>query len=232
MKHFISFTHTKLTANAEFIFIGDFEMGKILFNPEEHLTKLPLRRRNPRTNTWETQYADYLEIKWRMVWFRQENKENTQTIVLDKTINPNDRFAYFELQVSDSKGNTEVGVGSETGDDFHDYIEKAYTKAYGRALAALGYGTQFAPELEEGERIADSPVDIKSQEVPGGSEQGDSITEPQRRAIYAIYSSMSINEEEMKQIIHDRYHKQDSKYLTKKEASDLIDYLNDLKETQ
>ncbi len=31
------------------------------------------------------------------------------------------------------------------------------TGSIGRALAAAGYGTQFAPELEEGERLADSP---------------------------------------------------------------------------
>ena len=195
------------------------------FNPEDHLTKLPLRRRNPRTNTWETQFADYLEVKWRMVWFRENNKENTQTIVLDKLIDIHNRFAYFELQVRDSKGNTEVGVGSETGEDFHDYIEKAYTKAYGRALASLGYGTQFAPELEEGERIADAPVNRTS-------EQNENITDAQRRAIYAIYSSLALTEEEMRNIIQNRYQKTDSKYLTKKEASDLIDYLNNLKDSE
>ena len=195
------------------------------FNPEEYLTKLPLRRRNPRTNTWETQFADYLEVKWRMVWFRENNKENTQTIVLDKIIDIHNRFAYFELQVTDSKGNIEVGVGSETGEDFPDYIEKAYTKAYGRALAALGYGTQFAPELEEGERIADSPVNRSS-------EQSDPITDAQKRAIYAIYNSLALTEEEMRDIIQNRYQKTDSKYLSKKEASDLIDYLNNLKDLE
>jgi hypothetical protein len=77
------------------------------FNPEEHLTKLPLRRRNPKTNSWETRYVDYLEVKWRMVWFRENNSENTQTTVLDKIIDINNRFAYFEVQVTDTKGNVE-----------------------------------------------------------------------------------------------------------------------------
>jgi hypothetical protein len=31
----------------------------------------------------------------------------------------------------------------------------------GRALAMLGYGTQFAPELDEGDRIVDSPVETE-----------------------------------------------------------------------
>lgn len=207
-------------------------MGTTWFNPEEHLTKLPIRRKNHKANTWETQFADYLEVKWRMVWFRDQNKENTQTTVLDKIIDINNRFAYFELQVTDSKGNVEVGVGSETGEDFHDYIEKAYTKAYGRALAALGYGTQFAPELEEGERIADSPVNRVQQDSVDLREQEDFITDPQRRAIYAIYSTLNLSEEEMKDIMATRYNKTDSKLLTKREASDLIDYLNNLKDLQ
>lgn len=195
------------------------------FNPEEHLTKLPMKRKNQKTNTWETSYADYLEVKWRMVWFRSDNNENTKTVVLDKIIDLQNNFAYFELQVTDSKGNVEVGVGSETGEDFHDYIEKAYTKAYGRALAALGYGTQFAPELEEGERIADSPVDHRD-----GNQFKNAMTDAQRRAIFAIYNSAGLTEEQMKEVIQERYQKVDSKSLNKQEASDLIDYLNSIKE--
>ena len=49
--------------------------------------------------------------------------------------------------------------GSETAGDWKDYIEKAQTKSLGRALAAVGYGSQFTDdEFAEGERIVDSPV--------------------------------------------------------------------------
>ena len=37
-------------------------------------------------------------------------------------------------------------------------MEKSETGAIGRALANLGYGTQFAPDLDEQDRIVDSPV--------------------------------------------------------------------------
>ncbi|HHW70670.1 MAG TPA: hypothetical protein GX392_04930 [Clostridiales bacterium] len=194
------------------------------FNVEEHLSKLPVKRRNIDTNKWETIYADYLEVKWRMVWFRTENTERTCTIVKDKILDTERQFAYFELEVTDSKGNTEIGVGSETGSDFRDYIEKAYTKAYGRALSALGYGTQFSPELDEDERIVDSPVSKEKEKY-----NEDSITEPQKKAIYAIYTSLGYTEDKMRELIKERYSKSDSKLLTKYEASDLIDYLNLLK---
>ena len=48
---------------------------------------------------------------------------------------------------------------------FADYLEKAETRAVGRALAMCGYGTQFAPELEERERIVDSPVKTERRAV-------------------------------------------------------------------
>lgn len=101
---------------------------------------------------------DYLPVQARMLWYRDTNKMNTSVRILDKIIDPQAKFAYFELEVRDARGNIEVGVGSETGSDFGDYIEKAYTKAYGRALAALGYGTQFVgDEFDEGSRIVDAP---------------------------------------------------------------------------
>jgi hypothetical protein len=41
--------------------------------------------------------------------------------------------------------------------------------AIGRALAALGYGTQFAPELDEQHRIVDSPVERNTPSRSGNS---------------------------------------------------------------
>ncbi|NLO81851.1 MAG: hypothetical protein GX094_02155 [Clostridiales bacterium] len=199
-----------------------------IFNAEEYITKLPMRRWNQKTSSWEIDYADYLEVKWRMVWFRNENRENTRTSIRDKIIDTKSRFAYYELEIVDSKGNVEIGVGSETGDDFEDYIEKAYTKAYGRALAALGYGTQFAPELEEGENVMDSPVESQKGKAEAVTSERP-ITEAQRRAIYAIYNALGYSEAQMREIIQNRYNKSESKSLTRREASDLIDYLNSIK---
>ena len=56
--------------------------------------------------------------------------------------------------------------GSEAARDFPDYIEKASTKSLGRALLALGYGAAFAPEMDEGERIVDAPVERRATPQP------------------------------------------------------------------
>jgi len=47
----------------------------------------------------------------------------------------------------------------ETEIGFLDYIDKAETGAIGRALAICGYGTLQAPEFDEQDRLADSPVE-------------------------------------------------------------------------
>jgi hypothetical protein len=60
--------------------------------------------------------------------------------------------------VSDGNGGTATGTGTETRQRFEDFVEKAETRAIGRALAALGIGTQFVgEELSEGDHIADAP---------------------------------------------------------------------------
>lgn len=125
-------------------------MSEKTFNPNEHLLNLKGK--------------DYLQVMWRLVWFRQDKPLwaiKTELLKLE------DEQAVFKAIITDETGNIRSeGHGSETKKDFNDYIEKAETKAVGRALAMLGYGTQFAPELDEGERIVDSPVDRKYDTTP------------------------------------------------------------------
>lgn len=98
----------------------------------------------------------YLEVKWRLVWFREQKPE--WSIVTD-IIEADEAHAIFKATILNEKGEVKATAhGSEAPKDFKDYLEKAETKAIGRALALVGYGTQFAPDLEEGERIVDSPI--------------------------------------------------------------------------
>lgn len=114
------------------------------FNPNDHLIQLKGK--------------DYLQVMWRLVWFREDKPLwaiTTQMIAHDTET----KHCIFKAEILDENGLVKsTGTGSESIKDFGDYIEKAETKAVGRALAMLGYGTQFAPELDEGDRIVDSPI--------------------------------------------------------------------------
>ena len=114
-----------------------------MFNPNEHMMKLKGK--------------DYLQVAWRLVWFREDHPDfGINAEALDLT----EDHAIFKATITDANGiQLSSGHGSESKKDFGDFIEKAETKAIGRALAMLGYGTQFAAdELDEGERIVDSPI--------------------------------------------------------------------------
>jgi len=122
------------------------------FNPQEHM--MPLKGK------------DYLQVMWRLVWFRGEHPDwHINTEIVEHVYGDH---AVVKANIIEPK--TEMCInsayGSESKKEFNDYLEKAETKAVGRALAMLGYGTQFAPELDEGERIVDSPVDRKKSDAP------------------------------------------------------------------
>jgi hypothetical protein len=94
------------------------------------------------------------------VWFRQEHPDwgiETKPITIDLE----GKVAVFEATVYDSNGKMMAkGTKMESAAGFPSYIEAAETGAIGRALAVCGYGTQFAPDLDEmsSGKIADSPL--------------------------------------------------------------------------
>lgn len=127
--------------------------------------------------------SDYLDVKWRLVWLRQKDPDARIDTVLVEHAGDS---AVFRARVVMTTGAEATGWGSETMSDFRDYLEKAETKALGRALAALGFGTQFTPdydlEQEPGlsgrERIADSPIDFASQRGRRLGTGGDPVYQP------------------------------------------------------
>ncbi|MBV9712833.1 MAG: hypothetical protein JO011_18185 [Ktedonobacteraceae bacterium] len=142
------------------------------FNPNEHLMQLKSKE-GPK---------DYLPVQWRLVWFREQCPNgtiDTEELEVDldreveeevyvwnsekrrseKTVRRAKGYARYKAIVTDGKGGRSTGTKSENAASFPDYIEKAETGAIGRALAGLGYGTQFAPDLNEAHRIVDSPVE-------------------------------------------------------------------------
>ena len=153
------------------------------FNPSEHVIQIKNRGGA----------ADYLPVQWRLVWFREQcpngtidteevevdlDREaeeeayawNSETRRSEKIVKRARGYARFRAVVNDGKGGRATGTKSEIAASFPDFIEKAETGAIGRALAALGYGTQFAPELNEEHRIVDAPVD---RSVPSSESSGN-----------------------------------------------------------
>ncbi|MBW3633680.1 MAG: hypothetical protein KY456_11710 [Chloroflexi bacterium] len=84
--------------------------------------------------------TDYLDVKWRLLWLR---KEHPDAEIVTELVQHDPQMAIFKAIVTVPTGGKATGYGSETASDFPDFIEKAETKAIGRALNALGYGAQF-----------------------------------------------------------------------------------------
>lgn len=120
------------------------EAKTIMFDPSRHTIRVQGGR-------------EYLPVAARLVWFREEHPD--WGIVTDPMeINQGEQYAIFRASIFNEAGRL-IATATKREDvrGFPDYIEKSETGAVGRALALCGYGTQFAAELDEGERLADAP---------------------------------------------------------------------------
>jgi hypothetical protein len=143
-----------------------------MFNPNSHLIQI---------KSGQTSKV-YLPVVARLIWFREQCPGGTietemlhldlqaefseETLVWnqqarrsEKVIKTGKGICVFKASVRDGQGGIATGTKSEKGVSFPDFIEKSETGAIGRALAALGYGTQFTGDKwDEAHRIVDSPV--------------------------------------------------------------------------
>jgi hypothetical protein len=116
------------------------------FDPKKYLIKVQGGRQ-------------YLPVSARLIWFREQHPDwgiETRAAIIDTE----KQYAVFEAIVFNGDGKLMAkGTKMEDARGFPDYIEKAETGAIGRALAVCGFGTQFAPELDElaSGRFVDSP---------------------------------------------------------------------------
>ena len=121
------------------------------FNPASHLLNIGTDKK-PRL---------YLEVKHRLVWFREQCPEGTietEIVHLDldrevsaevfewdevqrknvKVTKHGKGLVIFKATVTDGKGGKATGTKMENAAAFGDWLEKAETGAIGRALAGLG----------------------------------------------------------------------------------------------
>jgi hypothetical protein len=127
-----------------------------VFDPTPYLRQLHVRGRGGG--------ADYLDVKWRLLWLR---KEHPDAEILTELVQHDPQMAIFKATVTVPSGGKATGYGSETASDFPDFIEKAETKAIGRALNALGYGAQFGESQRPEDPVPDrAPAQPGRQAVP------------------------------------------------------------------
>lgn len=103
---------------------------------------------------------DYMMVHQRLVWFREEHP--TWSIETE-FVSLSDKAAMAKATIKDDAGKIiATAHKQENTAGFGDFMEKAETGSVGRALLLCGYGTAFAAaDLDEGERIVDTPVETK-----------------------------------------------------------------------
>jgi hypothetical protein len=176
------------------------------FNPQEHLIQLPKRVKDKKTQKWMTIDEDYLEVRWRLVWFRdrfphgsivteevevdldrvvtiQTTTYDEETHKRETTSKTGTGYARYKTTVTDGEGGVATGYGTENAAAFADYVERAETRSIGRALAALGVGTQFiGQEMTELDHVADDTVKVSASPFVGSAPPGPASTAVQDSA--------------------------------------------------
>jgi hypothetical protein len=180
---------------------------------------------------------DYLEVKWRLVWLRSEHPNASIETELIAHANGE---AIFRALVNIPDGGSATGWGSEDAQGFGDYIEKAETKAIGRALAALGFGTQFCGDFDFGAatgRVVDSPVAMAPTNMSEGAfERGKPATDleatyRQRNLIQSLSREMKFSANALDELSQELTG-QPLEAMSRKNASTLIDALQERRPTR
>ena len=156
---------------------------------------------------------DYLQVAHRILWFREDHPLWS---IITEVIRGDDKSTTFKATIITDDGKVlSTAHQTEQLADFRDHLAKAETAAIGRALAMIGYGTQFAVELDEGGRIVDSPVpapvrpniqpQVDNTPRPGNAQDGLHVTEKQVKRLFAIAYSKGWNNDEIKDQMHDMF---------------------------
>lgn len=180
---------------------------------------------------------DYLQAQHRLVWFREEKPEwSIETEIVSHDAD----HSICRATIRNEAGRIMAqGTKEETRQGFGDHLEKSETGAVARALALVGFGTQFAQELDEGERLADSPAPRPYQNAQNPSNSANSgalnspgvggvarktdkrVTEPQLKRLFAIKNKCGVSDEQVKTWVKE-FGKESTKDLWMSEYEDLI----------
>lgn len=182
------------------------------FNPNEHIENIKGK--------------PYLPVQWRLVWFREERPDWGIHTKIEK------EFEDGAIMKASILNELQVVVATahkmETKTGFKDYLEKAETGAVGRALAMVGYGTQFSPDLEEGDRLADAPVKTNYASATPPAKIDKKATKPQKGMFFAIAEVKGYDGDTAKKMAKKKFNLESFNDITGKQVNEAIDGLNKL----
>ena len=193
------------------------------FDPKEKLSKI--------------QGKDYLEVKWRIVWFREEHPEGS---IITEVLSYEPEVIQASVIDSNVVLGTGIGTPKKQGVASSRPFEGAETAAIGRALAHAGYGTQFTGE-DEAEHLADAPVETPKQERPysavltkakilelSGKHQlkKKKLTDKQDKAFIITYASIFPDDNSRYAVTEFLFGSTSSKHLEAHEKLAMIDWMS------
>ena len=117
---------------------------------------------DPAAYLTEQRGRKYLEVKWRLLWLRTDHPDAE---IETEEVASGEDWVKFRARVSIPGQGSATGHARQTAKDFPSgWYERTETKALGRALVCLGYGTQCATEFdddaESGQPAADTPIEF------------------------------------------------------------------------
>jgi len=217
-------------------------MSSEKFNPKDHI--IIISKWDDRLKKVVNQ--NYLEAKWRLVWFREDHPDWVINTTISLIKNGDGPFASLAEAVIKDNQNVVKANGwgyEERIEEKYDpelkktktvfnskFVEKSETTAIARALAQLGYGTQWAMEYEEGqvvEEISDSPVPETVEMEESKEESGNPPTEKQINLIHSLVKGLGMNDEEYRNLLRTDFKVDSSKDLRGKQVQELIDFLKE-----
>lgn len=186
-------------------------MAQHPFDPNQYISKVKGR--------------DYLEVKWRIAWMRNEHPNAALETDL---MSHDDTRAIVRARVTLPEGESATGWGSETVSASDAYIEKAETKAIGRALTALGFGT---PVNVESEKSA-APRQRAQPNQQGQQSQSNAYlaTSAQRSHVQKLARELSLDDATLNGLVQ-QHTGSNLTSMNKRQASGVIDLLESRRPT-